>query len=309
MDIIWNVTKRCGYKCSFCVSGGNNANKENELSRDRLDILIRSLSTLYTDDIDISGGEPLLHPHISCIIETLNYNYGRKIVSLTSAGGYAANLDEDYIRTNLYCYDFTYDYPHHLQSWHRDSSYNVNNILEACRIMSLGIKVKAQVPLFKDNLDMKVMSLLLNQLKEKGITKVQFIRLMPLGKQKLYNYPFDILNKEAIREIYEYSLSIGMDAELHCSLKGVLDKPQYVCNMIKEKIGINHTGTVFSCPWADHLNIDENPFKIGSLFDDNLDNIVSKNINSYKYNEDSCDLFNYILTVNDSPVKSDPLYS
>ena len=99
-----------------------------------------------------------------------------------------------------------------------------------------------------------------------------------------------------------------MEPDLHCSLKGVLHENKVICNMIKEKVGVDHIGNVYSCPWAEHLYVTDNPFKIGNLYDHDLIEIVRKSKKFYKYKENCCNLFNYILSGNNSSMKNDPLY-
>lgn len=96
--------------------------------------------------------------------------------------------------------------------------------------------------------------------------------------------------------------------KLHYALRGKYnsDLSQNYCNLLEDKIGIDHLGNVYSCAWAGNIgNLNEcNPFYLGNVLENDLVNILFKNqkveklMTKINNPEKHCRLFSYL---NSSP--------
>lgn len=69
LDIDWNITTLCQYKCPYCY-----VKRTNELiSKHNIDCVIKNLkNSVHEMTVNILGGEPTLHPQLNYIISELN---------------------------------------------------------------------------------------------------------------------------------------------------------------------------------------------------------------------------------------------
>ncbi len=58
----WELTLRCNLKCRHCASAAARA-RDDELTRDEAIGICDQLPALLVQEVDFTGGEPLLHPH------------------------------------------------------------------------------------------------------------------------------------------------------------------------------------------------------------------------------------------------------
>jgi len=81
--IIWNITNKCPYDCSFCCLDANSPVQDISLE-DKLKI-VRNLDS-DSIRIDVSGGEPLIDEENILVMRELAKKFGRDKVSITSTG-------------------------------------------------------------------------------------------------------------------------------------------------------------------------------------------------------------------------------
>lgn len=67
----WNIIGKCINKCKYCY-GKDIYEMPYIMEKSDLDIIISNLKKIHPKAIVISGGEPLLHPELSYIIDSLN---------------------------------------------------------------------------------------------------------------------------------------------------------------------------------------------------------------------------------------------
>lgn len=80
--LIMNITYKCANRCVFCATGDRvNAS----LSWDKIDSILRQHRDEGTDQLDIDGGEPTLHPRLIDAIQ-LAREIGYRSINITSNG-------------------------------------------------------------------------------------------------------------------------------------------------------------------------------------------------------------------------------
>jgi radical SAM protein with 4Fe4S-binding SPASM domain len=63
--IAWNMTRACNLACAHCYASATRGPADDELSRSEAVSLVESLTDYGVPVILFSGGEPLLHPHLT----------------------------------------------------------------------------------------------------------------------------------------------------------------------------------------------------------------------------------------------------
>ncbi len=80
--LIMNITYKCANRCVFCATGDR---VSAALGWDKIDSILREHRQAGTDQLDIDGGEPTLHPQLVDAIE-LARDLGYRSINLTSNG-------------------------------------------------------------------------------------------------------------------------------------------------------------------------------------------------------------------------------
>lgn len=62
--VIWNLLRRCNLTCKHCYATSADKDFPNELSREQISAVMQDLWQFGTRVLILSGGEPLMHPHI-----------------------------------------------------------------------------------------------------------------------------------------------------------------------------------------------------------------------------------------------------
>lgn len=101
----WHIIDICQLKCPYCCSVDFNKNTWQETKVEEL--VLRRLSTLTKPfQVDLTGGEPTLHPKLLMILDTLEKNPNCKIIDLHTnfkkKNEFYLNLDsKKYTKVNL----------------------------------------------------------------------------------------------------------------------------------------------------------------------------------------------------------------
>ena len=85
-----SVTEKCPLKCPFCFHEYDN---DNELSVNQVYRYIDELASMGTAQIQFSGGEPLIYPHI---LEVISYAHSKGIRVVISTSG--VTITEQYAK-------------------------------------------------------------------------------------------------------------------------------------------------------------------------------------------------------------------
>lgn len=87
-----SVTSKCNLNCFYCHHEGNNTDHQNELTINQIK-QIASIATKYKiEEIKITGGEPLLHPHIVEIVQIFSSIPSVQETSITTNGYFLEKL-------------------------------------------------------------------------------------------------------------------------------------------------------------------------------------------------------------------------
>ncbi len=176
--IIWNITNKCPYSCSFCCLDANSSVQDISLE-DKLKI-VRNLDS-DSILIDVSGGEPLIDRENLRIIKELAEKFGRERISVTATGKGLERVDLTELGDYISEVGFTYDFPME-PSPDRPVGYNQHNLELAREVSKRGIKTMAQTPLTKSNISPSILERIYLNLRKAGINNLLLIRFSDSGR-------------------------------------------------------------------------------------------------------------------------------
>lgn len=220
LDIIWNVTRICGYYCSICcvdaiqvikrknqlvlISGLHKEKTEcipatekssniyieagKELAKRGRELSfegkLQVLDNLKGMDvkIDFSGGDPLLLPDTAVLIRKASELFGKNNVTLTSTGGGLLKVQSQDVTPYIGELNFTYDAPHARHLQYRERGYTNRSLAVIREIAKSGVKTRGEMPLSHKNIDEDSLRTVYEELHEANIDKLLVMRLFPSGR-------------------------------------------------------------------------------------------------------------------------------
>lgn len=312
--VVWNIDKTCGINCSICAYGSAKTHKISLVQKKKI---IDAMSELDVDNIDFAVGSGADIEELKKIIQYTRDKYPRLKIKLTATADILSQIEMKFFKMCRIEIDITYDHPIDIDdsSSVRPISYSKENINYAKLLVQEQIPVHAHVVIHEQNINIEHLQSITDKLIEVGIDEILYLRLMPVGKLKLESYPNSLIDSNS----YEGLLSIvnrTQNAVLHCALQG-LNNSLCPCQLGCMKLGISSNGDVFTCPWAEHLNVvnKHNPFFVGNIISSNYMFInmlsksesFSKTMSYYRDNQPHCKIFAYLNGGNPYENK-DPLY-
>lgn len=311
LKIIWNITNKCPYNCNICCTDSNSETRE--LSYEEKIRGLVSISTLkdYIKEIDFAGGDPLANKNDKEIIKYANCIFNMNVISVSTTGKSLKKIANENLEKLFGSCDLTYDYPLEDEKHDkRESDYNFQNFEQAKRLKNIGMKVNIQIPILPSNLNEKIISKLVKDIKEISPDSITLLRYMPVGKKSIENYPslqeYDPNKFITIFNNQMKEQKVDVQVKLQCALRVKYSKckADNYCNMYTEKIGIDHLGNVYFCAWGGNIKSEDNNFYIGNIIEKDLKDILieSKKIKSLKHklNEkrNACSVFSYLNSEN-----------
>jgi len=244
--IIWNITNKCYYSCSFCCLDANSSPKDLSLE-DKL----RIVENLDSEDIkvDVSGGDPLNDAENLEILKKLSRKFGRKKISIISTDKGLEKINFSELANYVFEVGFTYDFPTE-PSPDRPLGYNQHNLELAKEVSKAGVETIAQSPLIKSNTDPQIIEQIYLNLNKTGIDRLLLMRFSESGRgilkkglaltQKEINRALNIYRKLENRYILP-------KVKITPSVRGEL------LGKVLTSLNITNQGLLLSNPWVYNL--------------------------------------------------------
>lgn len=223
LDIIWNLTRLCGWDCSICcvdaiqveegprgvvglrsdglervefhaLTGHTNRfsaaaalvqAQGRELSLQRKLAVLRNLGG-FDVKLDISGGDPLALPENWTVLEAASATLGRDNITVTATG---RGVPRNRVRTLARLigeFNFTYDPAVGEHAANRPLGYAENNLRVGSLLTTLGVRTRAELPLTVANCEPEQLTQIYLTLMEAGIQRLLPMRLFPVGRGALH---------------------------------------------------------------------------------------------------------------------------
>ncbi len=270
--IIWNVTNKCPYTCSFCCLDANSSIGDLSLE-DKLKV-IENLDS-ETIRIDFSGGEPLVDSENLEILKVLSEKFGRERISITSTGKGLERVDLEEIAGYVSEVGFTYDFP---RESFPDSprGYNKYNLELAKKVSERGIETMAQTPLIKPNTAPEIIEEIYRNLNKSKIDKLLLMRFSESGRGASRT---DLsLNQRKINNVLKRYKNLeakygSPKIKITPSIKGES------VGKIFNSLNISNQGLLLSNPWSYNPKGEPEEYCIlGNLIKDRLSRIAGANV-------------------------------
>ncbi|RMF55600.1 hypothetical protein D6745_01655 [Candidatus Woesearchaeota archaeon] len=306
IDLIWNITRLCAWDCGFCCTDSYHVSSVDRATRIRLGGLEKTIETTnngnvfesalrklqelgleltlkdkltilenllpFNCEIDFSGGDPLLNHENLEVIRRASQYFGRGNISITPTGAGLSRVDPSKLCDIIGKLDFTYDNTNGKNQNNRPAGYNTSNLRKAKLFTQLGVKTKAQTPLYRENMNPDIIRSIYLDLHEARIPELLLLRTFPVGRGIKNNITLPTLEEyvSAIHEYKQLEKKYGIPkVRLQCALKHLFPNKNKgnPCDSVRSSLGITSLGIVLASPWAyNHIGqpLDEQ-FVLGDL--------------------------------------------
>jgi MoaA/NifB/PqqE/SkfB family radical SAM enzyme len=360
VDLIWNMTLVCPYDCAICCvdavhvkrksskitmwsnagtteieNDGDGGTIYEQAGRHRqglglelgLDGKLRVLDHLsgFAPRLDFSGGDVLVLEENLQVIEAACHRFGRHTITVTATGAGMQATCVERLGGIIGHFNFTFDSVKPAQA-HRPPRYALGNLEAAVRLSRVGVRLRAEVPLTRDNCSPDELTGIYEALRAHEVEELLLMRLFPVGRGTAHRA--DTPSRQ------QYGLAIktlrglerrrgGPRVKLQCALRHLefADGGSNPCNAVSQSFGVAPTGTLLRSAWAiDRRGDPLHPsWVLGNVADEPLAAIVGRAsvlemASRADENFGHCKLFAFLNGRSSDPSerffeRTDPLYS
>lgn len=241
------ITNTCNMKCKHCMNWSVKDSNQG-FSKEEIKKLLDELNELDTEEIYISGGEPLLYPYID---ETIMYAHslGIKVTLATNALEIKNHLEV--IKKGVQLVSISFDGIGETHDKLRGTKGAFDNCVEMFKLLKENnIKTRISAMIWKENLNQ--IEDMISLAKSTGVSKVNLAYLIPEGRiknNKDINIPMNQYKSiaEEVTKLRERYKSDDFDVELRRI--NHLDKNSIDCPGGRNLLHINVNGKVSPCSW------------------------------------------------------------
>lgn len=314
LKVIWNITTVCEFDCAFCATSRKKGWGTGDLPNFETRIRIaEELLKIPGVKIDIAGGDPFKDQAARAVMFYILQHMAPDNITITSTGKAFSGLEhneQEALFDLCNHFDVSYDFP---SSWgdkavHRGPDYNRQNFQLLKTLRGRNVDATVLITLSKQNTtEASTTDAMLKELSEIQPHNITLLRLMPVGKQSYDQYPKTPPEYNPLPTIEKFKRQFGEAVKLHCAFRANIKGGK--CNMLYEKIGVDHDGNVFACAWAGYLDIEpvsDNPFFLGNIL--LTEGGIEAIFNSAPYerlhkvlandNNEGCRIFSYLESPN-----------
>lgn len=293
-DIIWNTTMICPWNCLFCcvdaihVTGSRNHAfiASRDLQRhetillkpgeNRFDAALRHLQAngrelswggklsvldhLSGEDVrlDISGGDALVITEGKSLLAEASRRLGKANVTLTATGAGMRKSDIPEVASIIGEFNFSYDGFDSNSGQMRPPGYAKSNLHLGQQIASLGVSVRAELPLTREIATREALEEIYATLSVGGVQRLLIMRLFAVGRgsHSRQSIPTTEEYKRAIEILFNCEQrSGGPEVRLQCALRHLVsnkfgEHDLNPCDLVRESYGLMADGTLLASPWA-----------------------------------------------------------
>lgn len=295
LSIIWNVTYKCPWKCSFCIMDAGSCGSPNKKEL----TLKEKLQVCHNIDIpnvkvDLSGGEVMCNNDHLTLINELSKKLGKNSVGISTSG---FNIDEEtarFLSTRVHDVEMTMDAVPGVHYEYREDAYHETAGNAAKHLKEAGIYTGLQTVLTREHMEnQEILIGLRNFMLENKIDEWSLIRYYPSGRGEHFKNlaMTDAENLTLVNKIKDMSEGTGINLDIHYLLPG--SPKDHQCRCVKKSIGILPDGNVTACFWGlDNSGaIKDSKFYLGNLLVQPLSKILeSENAVYWKNHCGGCPL-------------------
>ncbi len=309
-ELLVEICKKCYLDCRFCSS---NADEKALycLDFDQIKSIVNDTNKLNIDKIEISGGEPIVHPDFLKICEYLKAN-NKKILLYTSGNiknkenlvqipnkilKRLKELEIDAIRFNLQSHDPI------IHNFLTNASSFENALSSLKTSIKLGLNTEIHIIPLKQNY--QNLSQTVQFFKEIGVSKIKFLRFVAHGRGLVNKRSLELNQKQnfdLLGQFIKFKQFYGKLIEIGSSFNNSIISNEVKicreCNLGKNKTAITPEGKVYPCVSTKNFGYFNYELKNQSLYKilnskdylNRLKSYLSIALNSLKVNKNSYSL-------------------
>lgn len=246
------ITNSCNMRCKHCMNwSAQNSNEGFE--KEKILKLIKELHENNTEEIYISGGEPLLYPYIDDVILYAN-SLGIKVTLATNALEISNHLET--IKKGVQLVSISLDGIGETHDKFRGVTGAFDNCIKMFKLLKENnVKTRISAMIWKENIE--ELEEMISLAKSCGVSKVNLAFLIPEGRAKTddtiklptekYRETVDIVAK--LRKKYK-----SEDFDIEIRRNNILNEDSIDCPGGRNLIHINVNGKVSPCSWIAKLD-------------------------------------------------------
>lgn len=246
------ITNSCNMRCKHCMNWSIE-NSNNGFEKEKILRLIKELYDNNTEEIYISGGEPLLYPYIDDVILYAN-SLGIKVTLATNALEIPNHLKA--IKEGVQLVSISLDGIGKTHDKFRGVTGAFDNCVKMFKLLrENNIKTRISAMIWKKNIN--ELEEMISLAKTCGVSKVNLAFLIPEGRAKsddTIKLPIDKYKEmiDMVSNLRKKYKSENFDIEIRRN--NILNKDSVDCPGGRNLIHINVNGKVSPCSWIAKLD-------------------------------------------------------
>lgn len=246
VSVVWEITDVCNMMCGHCRASAIKAKVKPNLMDD---IILRNILESKVFAINLSGGEPLLHPDVLRFVKALHE--AQIDVCISTNGWFFLDLAEQLIEAGLNMLQVSIDGPEKLHDSFRGRRSAYQHAVRALKkAVELGIRTQLNTTITSINIDYIEHSV--EVARNLGVDRVFYRRIIPYGRSRVNNSLLP--NREKyLRCITDLSMldvdgpKISIDDPVLNVLRLPKESNVIGCGAGIKSLGISCHGEVFPC--------------------------------------------------------------
>lgn len=249
------ITNSCNMKCKHCMNWSVE-NSNNGFEKENILNLIKDLYDNNTEEIYISGGEPLLYPYIDDAILYAN-SLGIKVTLATNALEVPKHLET--IKKGVQLVSISLDGIGETHDNFRGVLGAFDNCVKVFKLLKENnVKIRISAMIWKENVEQ--LEEMISLAKSCGVSKVNLAFLIPEGRAKtddtiklpIERYKEMVGKVDELRKKYK-----SEDFDIEIRRNNLLNVNSLDCPGGKNLIHVNVNGKVSPCSWIAKLDKDD----------------------------------------------------
>ena len=288
MSVIWNVTNKCPWNCSFCVmDAGLHCDKKELSLKEKLKVCQHI--DLDGVRVDLSGGEVMnvddRKDHL-ILIDRLSQKFGKQNIGISSSGFGIGEKEAEFLASRVSDVEMTMDAVPEVDYEYRQKRYHMVAGEATIVLKRYGVRVGIQTVLTSEHLKHPaILENLLQWMIDNNVNEWSLIRYFLSGRGNKYHNL--VMSEDENKRVVEYIKQLCNDTEnapkldIHYLLPGSPKDDR--CRCVKKSIGILPDGSVTSCFWGldERGSIKDSRFYLGNLLEYPLSKILQSDTAEY----------------------------
>ncbi|MDR0719310.1 MAG: radical SAM protein [Treponema sp.] len=281
LSVIWNITDRCPYECSFCCMDAGPATKGGEMSLEQKLRTVKELGRVNCR-VDLSGGEVMFNKkdHLP-VIELLSHTLGRESVGLSCSGAFINDSTARRLSGLVGDVEITMDAHPNQDYRYRPAAYHLTAAKAGVLFKRWGISVGVQTVVTKEHMCLSLLREIYWWICDNRIDAWSILKFFPSGRGQCY--PELELSDPECRKIVAYVHDLDAanhdphkpKCDIHYLMPGT--EKENVCRCVKKSVGILPDGRVTACFWGlgAQGSLKHDKFLLGNITRQSFDEILS----------------------------------